>query len=173
MRVIFLDIDGVLNGDKSLMLDDALDDDLILKLKTLVNKTGAKIILSSSWKFCFNPLRILMKNLSKYDLYLSGMTQNGVSVEWLKSQGYTPTTKYLDTREDIDGNEYEVTTDRGAEIYKWLSDNPDVESFVIFDDEAFDIIRYFPNNFIKTNPRIGLTEENVEQAEKILTKAST
>ena len=173
MKVIFLDVDGVLNSDKSLMLDDALEDDLILKLKTLVDKTGAKIILSSAWRFCFNPLRILMKYLDKYNLYLSGMTQNGVSITWLKSQGYEPTTRFIDTREDINGNEYEVTTDRGAEIYKWLSNNPDVESFVIFDDEAFDIARYFSNNFIKTNPRIGLTEENIQQAEKILTKATT
>ena len=47
-KVIFLDIDGVLNSTKTLYEDISLEDDLILNLKELVDKTGAKIILSSS-----------------------------------------------------------------------------------------------------------------------------
>jgi len=168
MKVIFLDVDGVLNSDASLMTDDALEEALILNLKQLVEQTNAKIILSSAWRMCPGPLRTLMDWLDRADLHLSGMTPNGVRVDWLKEQGYTPTRKYLDVFDDYNGNEYEVTTDRGAEICKWLADHKDVESFVILDDEAVDIIPYFPNNFIKTDFRVGLTEEKAREAFNIL-----
>ncbi len=170
MKVIFLDVDGVLNSDASLMTDDALEEALILKLKQLVEQTNAKIILSSAWRMCFGPLRTLMNWLDCAGLHLSGMTQNGVRVDWLKEQGYTPTRKYLDVRDDYNGNEYEYTTDRGAEILKWLSDHKNIESFVILDDEAVDITPYFPNNFIKTNFRTGLTDADAHAAFDILMK---
>ena len=47
-KVIFLDVDGVLNSNRTLYEDISLEDDLISNLKELVDKTGAKIILSSS-----------------------------------------------------------------------------------------------------------------------------
>ena len=50
MNYIFLDVDGVLNSDKSLMTDDSLEDALIENLKVIVEKTNAKIILSSAWR---------------------------------------------------------------------------------------------------------------------------
>jgi len=169
MKVIFLDVDGVLNSEKSLMTDDSLEEELLLNLKDLVQRTGAKIILSSAWRFLFRPLRKLMERLDKVGLYISGMTQNGVPLDWLKERGFTPTNKYLDSYDDIDGNEIDVTTDRGAEIMKWLADNP-VESFVILDDEAFDIQRYYPDNFIKTNFNIGLIKADVNRAIDILNR---
>jgi hypothetical protein len=141
---------------------------LLLNLKELIDRTGAKIILSSSWRLLFSPLRRLMNRLDNLGLHLAGLTPNGVSIKWLNKKGHHPTNKYLDTYEDMNGNSIDITTDRGAEILKWLSDHNDVESFVILDDEAFDIIHYFPNNFIKTNFRTGLTKDDVERAVKIL-----
>ena len=61
MKVIFLDIDGVLNSDASLMVDDRVEGDLILNLKYIVDKTDAKIILSSSWRLYFKLLKINLK----------------------------------------------------------------------------------------------------------------
>jgi len=172
MKVIFLDIDGVLNNQETLLRNDELDNILLLRLKTLVDKTGAKIVLSSSWRTCFNPLRILMDRFNEIGLFISSLTPNGVSVDWIEKQGYIPTARYFFTKNNIDGNRHYITTDRGAEIFKWLSTHQDIESYVILDDEAFDILNYFPNNFIKTNSLIGLTEENIQQAEKILTKTT-
>lgn len=53
MKVIFLDVDGVLNSQQLFEKceDDQLisvDEDNIKNLKTIVDATGAKIVLSSS-----------------------------------------------------------------------------------------------------------------------------
>lgn len=53
-KIIFLDIDGVLNCNKS-KIDKTIgylgiDDDKLIKLKTIIDKTGAEIVLCSSWK---------------------------------------------------------------------------------------------------------------------------
>ena len=56
MKVIFLDVDGVLNSQQLFEKceDDQLisvDEDNIKNLKTIVDATGAKIVLSSSWRY--------------------------------------------------------------------------------------------------------------------------
>lgn len=52
MKVIFLDIDGVLNSKGT----STLDDTYISRLKEIVKATDAKIVLSSSWKdVIYNP----------------------------------------------------------------------------------------------------------------------
>ncbi len=167
MKVIFLDVDGVLNNDESLMLDDSLDETLLLRLRDLIKRTNANIILSSSWRLCFKPLCSIMSRLEKIGLHISGMTPNGVSLEWLAQRGIKPTNRYLDSYTNWEGKTTKITTDRGAEIMKWLSEN-EVESFVILDDEDFDIQKYYPNNFIKTKFKTGLTQADVNRAAKIL-----
>ena len=56
MKVIFLDVDGVLNSQQLFEKceDDQLisvDEDNIKNLKTIVDATGAMIVLSSSWRY--------------------------------------------------------------------------------------------------------------------------
>ena len=171
-KIIFLDIDGVLNSTNSLYENESLEDVLVLRLKKIVDATGAKLILSSSWRELWTAVKKLMDKLDKYDMYLSGMTDNGVELSFIKEKGLKPTKKYL----EYHGYSYEkdsyidVTHDRGAEIYKWLNDHPETNSFVILDDETFDIITYFPNNFIKTNFKTGLTDEDVKKAIELLNK---
>ena len=66
---------------------------------------------------------------------------------------------------------YDKTKDigeRGLEIKEWLDSHNGVESFVILDDEDFDIKSYFPNNFVKTNEKVGLQKEDVEKCIAIL-----
>ena len=47
-----------------------------------------------------------------------------------------------------------------------------MESFVILDDLPYKFKEYFPNNFVKTGGYLlgGLSEENVEEAVRILNK---
>lgn len=47
MKVIFLDFDGVITTEKSRW---CLDKDKMLLLKRIVDATGAKIVISSSWR---------------------------------------------------------------------------------------------------------------------------
>ena len=170
-KVIFLDVDGVLNSSRTLYEDIALEDDLILNLKELIDKTGAKIILSSSWRLSTEAVSTLMDKLDKFGLVISGMTCDGVDLDWLEKYEFDVTKKYLDTKFDYDENrQIKITHDRGAEIFKWLHDHDDC-AYVILDDEIEDIKPYFSESVIvKTSYKTGLTKEDVKKAIQILNK---
>ena len=54
MKVIFLDIDGVLNCKKTSYprkLPYVVDRRLLAKFKQLLERTGAKVVLSSTWRY--------------------------------------------------------------------------------------------------------------------------
>lgn len=170
-KVIFLDVDGVLNSDRTLYESISLEDDLILNLKEIINKTGAKIILSSSWRLSTDAITTLMDKLDKFGLAISGMTCDGVDLDWLEKYEFDTTKKYLDTKFDYDENkQIKITHDRGAEIFKWLHDHDDC-AYVILDDEIEDIKPYFNESVIvKTSYKTGLTKEDVKKAVQILNK---
>jgi hypothetical protein len=53
MKIIFLDIDGVLNCDKTpnpRKFPYIVDNKLLARFKKLLERTGAKVVLSSSWR---------------------------------------------------------------------------------------------------------------------------
>ena len=53
MKVIFLDIDGVLNCDHMAnprKFPYVVDKKLLVRFKKLLSRTGAKVVLSSSWR---------------------------------------------------------------------------------------------------------------------------
>ena len=170
-KVIFLDVDGVLNSSRTLYEDVSLEDDLILNLKELINKTGAKIILSSSWRLSTEAVAMLMDKLDKFGLVISGMTCDGVDLDWIEKYEFDATKKYLNTKFDYDENkQIKITYDRGAEIFKWLYDHYDC-AYVILDDEIEDIKPYFNESVIvKTSYKTGLTKEDVKKAIQILNK---
>ena len=170
-KVIFLDVDGVLNSNRTLYEEISLEDDLILNLKELVDKTDAKIILSSSWRLSTEAIATLMDRLDKFGLAISGMTCDGVDLDWLEKYEFDATKKYLDTKFDWDENrQIKITHDRGAEIFKWLHDHDDC-AYVILDDEIEDIKPYFSESVIvKTPYKTGLTKEDVKKAIQILNK---
>ena len=170
-KVIFLDVDGVLNSNRTLYEEISLEDDLISNLKELVDKTGAKIILSSSWRLSTEAVATLMDKLDKFGLVISGMTCDGVDLDWLEKYEFDTTKKYLDTKFDYDENkQIKITHDRGAEIFKWLHDHDDC-AYVILDDEIEDIKPYFSELVIvKTSYKTGLTKEDVKKAIQILNK---
>jgi hypothetical protein len=54
MKVIFLDIDGVLNCKKTRNprgLPYVVDPKLLRRFKRLIDRTGAKVVLSSTWRY--------------------------------------------------------------------------------------------------------------------------
>lgn len=78
MKIIFLDIDGTVNNittfkkryykwKKTGIWDSMLDDTMLKRLKEIVDETGAKIILTSVWRFDLddnlNPITEDGKNL--------------------------------------------------------------------------------------------------------------
>ncbi len=151
MKVIFLDIDGVLNSsayDRQRTSEDGnIDKTRLLLLKRLVDKTGAKIVLSSSWRVHWE------KNSDECD-DIGREIISDFSSAGLELYDKTPKVGYLE---------------RSEEIHMWLKDNPDVQSFVIFDDNGYgwgDLA----DNFIQTNYRIGrgLEEEHINKALELL-----
>lgn len=75
MKVIFLDIDGVLNSDdyidiakNSQAIERHIDIDKVKLLKKTIDETGAKTVLTSSWRNSkdIGPLR---EFLAKYEIY--------------------------------------------------------------------------------------------------------
>lgn len=152
MKVIFLDFDGVLNSwawwarqpprtrdQHEYLLDPAA----IGLVNQLVMRTGAHVVISSSWR-----LNSMMKPAAT--LCACGFT--GVVL------GQTPdgSRRY--------GSHIYVARVRGQEIQQWLDEEPrePVESFVILDDDS-DMV-HLADRHIKTSQSIGLTQADVDRA---------
>ena len=153
MKVIFLDVDGVLNSvDTSEVFQGfvGIDDKLVSKLRKIVRATGAQIVLSSSWKHDWEPLDKDKQN--KYGDYLD---------QKLK--------KYLLSA--VDTTNEANSECRGEGIIEWVGTH-EVDSFIILDDEWFDFKELgLQSRVIKTefyDENGGLTDDHVELAIELL-----
>ena len=152
MKIIFLDIDGVLNSvryDRQRTIDQGNIDETRLQLiKKLVDSTEARIVLSSSWRKHWE------KDISKCDAI--GRDINEVFAKYQLA--------IYDKTECLPSN------DRAEEIRKWLNRQGNIEAFVIFDDIAFGWGNNLQEHLIKTNPRIGfgLEEKHIQKAIELL-----
>lgn len=180
MKVIFLDIDGVMNCQEEMLAilaqnpkaRDKVDLPSPAKcklLKQLVDETGARLVLSSSWRLSLNAIQKLIDLFESYSLILSGFTCHEVDSKKFKN------TPYEDIKPRYQHNIGDFGTyieDRGAEIAAWLLDHPTVENFVILDDESSDILNWHPNNLVKTSLYSGLTKEDILKCIEILNGGS-
>ena len=149
-KVIFLDIDGVLN----VYCEDrdeygcTFHQHLVENLEMIIRKTGAKIVISSTWRL--SGLIIMKEMWEKRNL----------------------------PGEVIDITPFHEDRVRGNEIQEWINQyNP--TNYVIIDDDS-DILSSQTDNFVRTsnNPDhidcvdvgYGLTKNCAEQAIKILNK---
>lgn len=141
----------------------------IAPLKRIVQETGAIIVLSSTWRHTsrWEPLKQLFVDNG---LLITDRTCHGVYLSDVESFGFDINNCYSVYSTEEGRMDAPYTTDRGAEIAKWLSEHPDVESFVIIDDDWPDIIPYYPDNYVQTYfyGDWGLTEEKATEAIKIL-----
>ena len=148
MKVLFLDIDGVLVNKRSLaernqMGRSVADPACIASLNRIVEATGCKVVLSSSWRFCGlqEMNRILEFWGCKFQLH--GMTPD------------------LTRKQDT----LYVGVPRGREIEEWLRTSQ-VDSFVILDDDA-DMEPLAPH-LVRTVFEHGLTNELADAAIALL-----
>lgn len=151
MKVIFLDIDGVLNTPSSESRCGeyiGIDDEKVEKLKQIVEKTKAEIVLISTWKKYWRKEEKL-KPLQDYSAnYLD---------EKLAKQGLKATDK---TKDKSDGR----YLSRGESILEYVYRN-NVEKYIILDDCQFDYDGCdLTDNYIKTNQIEGLSEQQVKVA---------
>lgn len=159
MKIIFLDIDGVLNSEESIVKyhDEAeaknepyqdytaiFPEEYMNNLKEIVDKTNAKIVVSSTWRLGFpddSHWLKLMYNLEEYNL---------------------------------DKKVIGVTSNRGRwrceQIKEWLEANKElgIDNFVILDDDSFDMGEYVDTKLAKTSWKTGLIESVKDRAIEIL-----
>lgn len=114
VKIIFLDIDGVLNSDEYFEkikelhihgIESEIDTNKIKLLKKAIDETKAKVVLISSWRYT-RRAKELKELLAYYEIYVDS-------------------TPFINHK-------------RGLEIKTWLLDHPNVEDYVILDDEIFD-----------------------------------
>lgn len=107
MKVIFLDVDGVLNSDDFIMNKNRksdIDEENVKLLKRAVIETGAKVVVDSSFRY--------KRGFAEVQEIL---LRNGITFE---------KTPFLENK-------------RGKEIKQWLSEHKDIEDYVLLDDEIF------------------------------------
>ena len=150
-KVIYLDIDGVLNSRRY----DAerktgqgnIDESRLCLLAGLVERTGAQIVLSSSWRKHWEPDQALCDE--------TGRGLHAVFAKYgLRIGGKTPV---------------KADNDRAAEIRAHLAAHPQITRFVIIDDEPFGW-GTLAERLVKTDARIGrgLEERHLLRAEALL-----
>lgn len=156
MKIVFLDIDGVLNceGSRSRCAGyRGIDDKKVENLAKIVKATGAEIVLITTWK----------EDWRKTDKVHQGMMANYLDKK-LKKQGLSA----LDKTRDYIGERY---LSRGEGILEYLTRHQ-VENYVVLDDFQFDYDSCgLTGNYVKTdNYNGGLTEELAEKAIGILNR---
>lgn len=154
MRVLFLDIDGVLNSrayveragwDPPLGSRDdlhILDPSAIALLNAVVAATGAVVVISSSWRIT-------------YDL--------AALQSMFEQRGFTG--RLIDVTPELPGRQ------RSREIAAWLAATPAVESFAIVDDIDDAGVGYAPY-FVQTTFETGLTADHADELVRILRAAT-
>ena len=138
IKVIFLDVDGVLNMSTSGGGLYTLNDKRIKLLETIIIETGAKIVLSSTWRTCSIAYKKLCRKLQYRSIRIFSCTP------------------IIDKYE------------RGLEISRWLENNDYVENYVIIDDNDWNISCHHNDHFVLTDERVGLTIDDVNKAINIL-----
>jgi hypothetical protein len=157
MKIIFLDIDGVLVNRASFRLPRiqcekytatycAAHPVCVENLNHIVTETGAKMVISSVWRmYGISTMRELFKHW-------------GVAATII---GKTPDLVHAE-------NGIHIGVERGHEIQAWMDSytrNP-IESFVIIDDDSD--MNGLRHRLIRTEFEDGLTEANAERAIKML-----
>lgn len=148
IKVLFLDIDGVLNTDRQQWhcqmncitpIDEfgyEFDHKAVDNLATILEETGAEIVISSSWKFL----------------------------------GLQTLQKMWEDRK-LPGTILDITSDgksKGWEIDEWLMEcESQVNRYAIIDDEN-DILPKQLNHFVQTNSQFGITCKDAERVITIL-----
>ena len=135
MKVIFLDIDGVLNTNS----DREISDDKLKLLSELVSKTGADVVLSSSWRYGWNKPEL---------------NQPGTRIYRLK--------QLLKDNDIVIKDTIGLDLTKSIQIKNYLNTNM-ISNYVVLDDEPIDTA-----NLVKTDAEQGLTQSDCQKAYQLL-----
>ena len=152
IKVIFLDVDGVLNTNKTIRSLACcreikfVNARKVLRLRELVERTGAKIVLSSTWRFGALPNAFYLEREALRELV--------AEFKRLRCPLWFDVTPYLPRAK------------RWQEINAWLITH-DIKDFIILDDVGEEL-KPFADKLVLTDPKEGLTKERMEFAIQLL-----
>ena len=163
MRVLFLDIDGVLNHPGTYGEREPgripVAPECMARLNLLVERSGAKIVISSSWRM-FADFTQLAPMLA-----CEGLVADVID----ETPSLINDPVWLEAWRTRTGNAYYEKLERGHEIRHWLSLHPEVEEFVILDDcSDMNLVKPF---LVHTDPIVGLDDPDVERALYLLPRS--
>lgn len=166
-KIIFLDIDGVIATPKS--VEDGLwglTNECQDRLGKILSETGAKIVLSSSWR---------LHTLDK-------------TIEYMRSKGF----RFCDSLIGVTIRAYHyiekgvhLGIPRGVEIKQWIDTNIHSNNghdwqrkyvgkdftYLILDDDTDMLLEHY-QHFVRTDSMEGLTDADVLRAVAILNKTN-
>ena len=153
MKIIFLDIDGVMNSAEyrkrmgRKYYSEIIDRGKMPLLKKIVDETDAKIVLSTSWRKFWNEGGPQLDSVGRHI--------NEVFTEFgLLVYSKTPVIE---------------NAGRSAEIKEWLDGKGYVDGYVILDDKVFGWSVPLRRHFIRTNVNgDGLDQTQVQAAIDVL-----
>lgn len=158
MKVLFLDVDGVLNSNRRRLeigSGEYLDEEKVKLLSAIVRQTGAAVVLHSGWRFWFNealePVRREAVNLS------SLLAKYGVRI-------YDKTPDF--SNEPI-RKAKKFSLVKADEILSWLENHSGVENYIVLDDLDLHNER-LARRQIQTDSADGLTKGDVSRAVQML-----
>lgn len=152
MKVIFLDVDGVLNSrdwlvNNRVRTENSVNPEKVKLLAKIVQKTNAEVVLSSTWRYIpEHPMFMYLTDI---------LRQNGIKIH-----SFTP---------KLDG-------DRPKEIMEWIDKRQEEVQFIsIEDDFSEDDYRKYgiEDRLVKTSfygEYGGLQKEHVEKSIRLLNK---
>lgn len=150
-KILFLDIDGVLNSEvffKSASHSDSItsrfDPICVELIKKLVEEFSLQIVISSTWRY--GATDRLMHEL-----------KNSKLIGYLYHEWFTPVIH---------------PAHRGKEIKLWLDLHPEVIDYIIIDDDE-NILEEQMGRFVKTDLHEGMTEEHFNRVRAILSSVES
>ena len=171
MKVIFLDIDGVVNTWDSQansddnnrdhpsfppkeLLYDVLDPPSVDAVNQITDATEAKIVVSSTWRVLFE-FRILKAFLKRQGIKAEVVGKTPDLVRWSRGAAASEGGILL-------------AKQRGDEIQAWLDEHTEVEKFIILDDDAD--MAHLIDRLVQPRPSMetGLEQHHVDKAIEML-----
>ena len=181
-RIVFLDIDGVLCTKDS--IEEAIsdwcgglntdDDNWVKEYKKIAANIGFYPSLDMfHWPFD----RLALKNIHHLARHpdvrfvISSTWRDGRTIEEITEMFIMKGLNVRIIDKTREGHRGSYTDHRGFEIRDWLDANKDiVESYVILDDNTWDIVRMHPNNTVTTRDDVGFDKDALSKAKDILFK---
>lgn len=166
-RVIFLDIDGVLNStswrreqlensmpgsSRERRMARLIDPTTVARLNTLVARSGAEVVLSSSWRLTLEVEQMQqVLDIVGFDSRLAGRTP--------RPEEHDPAVHRRWTGRDAP-TDRELS--RGFEIQQWLDAHEDVRGLAILDDGTR--MAHLSPWQVRTSAARGLCDEHIDEA---------